>query len=367
MRIGVVGGGQLGRMMALAGIPLGHSFVFLDPEPHCPASAVGCVIAGAYDDVRALEQLARSVDAVTMEFENVPAGALEWLAAHVPVAPSNRSLATAQDRIAEKEFFAQCGIPVQRYAAVNSAEELARACGTVGCPGVLKTRRMGYDGKGQAVVRAANQAPEAWRAVGGAPCIYEEFVQFSHEVSAVAVRARSGAVAAYPLCQNVHRAGILRTTLAPAPCATPALAAAAHGYMSRALEALDHVGVLTMEFFVTPGGLIANEMAPRVHNSGHWTQDGAVTSQFQNHVRAVAGMPLGAVDARGECGMVNLIGGMPAVEELLAVPGACVHLYGKAPRAGRKIGHVNVCAPTAAVRDAQMRVLCALADPAAEG
>lgn len=376
MRIGVLGGGQLGRMLALAGIPLGHEFVFLDPDPDCPARAVGRVVVGAYDDPRALEELARGADVVTYEFENVPAASVERLAHDVPVFPERESLITAQDRILEKEFFQGCGIPVQAFTAVGSAEELARACGTVGFPGVLKTRRMGYDGKGQAQVRTPVDAPQAWRALGGVPCIYEEHVPFTHEVSAVAVRGRDGNTACYPLCRNMHAQGILRTVTVPAyapqDAAGAALERAAVTYMNAALDALGHVGVLTIEFFVLPGkdgtlGLIANEMAPRVHNSAHWTQDGALTSQFENHVRALTGMPLGATDARGACGMVNLVGRTPPLTDLLAVPGAHVHLYGKTPRTGRKLGHVNVCAPQVAVRDAQMRVLTELVGRAADG
>jgi 5-(carboxyamino)imidazole ribonucleotide synthase len=367
MRIGVVGGGQLGRMMALAGIPLGQEFVFLDPDPKCPASAVGRVIAAAYDDAAALSQLGRQVDVATFEFENVPAAALAALQAHVRVAPGTESLATSQDRIAEKEFFRRCSIPVQGFAAVSSETELARACGTIGFPGVLKSRRLGYDGRGQAVVRTPADVPAAWAAVGGVPCIYEEFVRFSHELSAIAVRSMDGSTAFYPLCRNTHERGILRTTLAPGEPQQGELERQAHAAMQVALDALGHVGVLTLEFFATDRGLVANEMAPRVHNSGHWTQDGAETSQFENHVRAIVGWPLGGTRARGACGMVNLIGGMPPAEDVLAVPGARLHLYGKEPRKGRKIGHVNVCAPNETVRRAQMGVLCGLAEGSADG
>lgn len=367
MRIGVVGGGQLGRMLALAGIPLGHEFCFLDPDAHCPAAAVGHVHVGAYDDLTALAALASRVDVATFEFENVPAASIEWLHARVPVAPGPASLAVSQDRIAEKEFFTRCGIPVQGFAAVNSEAELARACGVIGFPGVLKTRRMGYDGRGQAVVRTPADVPAAWNAVGRAPCIYEEFVQFTHELSAIAVRGRDGATAFYPLCRNTHAHGILRATIAPGEPAGSAVEQAAHAYMQSALDMLGHVGVLTVEFFATATGLIANEMAPRVHNSGHWTQDGAIASQFENHVRALTGAPIGSTAARGACGMVNLIGGMPALNDLLAVPGARVHLYGKASRRGRKIGHINVVAAHERVRTAQMRVLESLAAPFADG
>ncbi len=368
MRIGIVGGGQLGRMLALAGIPLGHEFRFLDPDARCPAAAVGRVFTGAFDDPAALAAFASEVDVATFEFENVPASSVEWLNSRVPVAPGPTSLATSQDRIAEKEFFDRCDIPVQRYVAVNSELELAQACGrSVGFPGVLKTRRMGYDGRGQAVVRTPADVPSAWQAVRGAPCIYEEFVNFSHELSAIAVRGRDGATAFYPLCRNAHAGGILRTTTAPAEPPGSEIERAAQRYMETALDTLGHIGVLTIEFFATADKLIANEMAPRVHNSGHWTQDGARTSQFENHIRAVTGAPIGGTEAFGACGMVNLIGGMPAASDLLSVPGAHLHLYGKEARRGRKIGHVNVCAPRAEVREAQMRVLAGLVEHTSDG
>lgn len=365
MVVGVVGGGQLGRMLGLAGIPLGHSFVFLDPDPACPASAVGPVVQGAYDDPAALLRLAERVDVATFEFENVPAAAVEALAARVPTAPGARSLAVSQDRITEKEFFRACGIRVQPFEAVGSEAELAAACGRVGTPAVLKTRRLGYDGKGQAVVRSPLDLPDAWRAVGGAPCIYEAFVDFECEVSAVVVRARDGDLRGWAVGRNEHRGGILRRTVVPAPGIDAAIAAEAQRAAGAVAEALGHVGVLAVEFFVTADGLVANEMAPRVHNSAHWTIDGSVTSQFANHVRAVCDEPLGSTDLVGPSAMVNLVGSMPDRADLLAVPGARLHDYAKAPRPGRKIGHVNVCAPDERVRDAQLRVLEELVDRAA--
>ena len=357
MLVGVVGGGQLGRMLGLAGIALGHRFRFLDPDAGCPASAVGEVIVGAYDDPAAIDRFAAGLDAATFEFENVPAEAVERLQSLVPTAPGARSLAVAQDRIREKEFFRECGIRVQAFEAVSSEQELAAACGRVGTPAVLKTRRLGYDGKGQAVLRSPRDVPEAWRAVGGAPCILEAFVEFSCEVSVVCVRARDGDVRTWSLCQNVHRGGILRRTVAPAVGVPEHAAAEAREAARRVAEALGHVGVLAIEFFVTRDGVVANEMAPRVHNSGHWTIEGAVTSQFANHVRAVCDEPLGSTDLRGPSGMVNLIGAVPRRADLLAVPGAHLHDYGKEPRPGRKVGHVNCCAPDERVRDAQMRVI----------
>ena len=357
MLVGVVGGGQLGRMLALAGIPHGHRFRFLDPDPACPASAVGDVVCGAYDDPAALERFASGLDAATFEFENVPAATIDALSALVPTAPGSRSLAVAQDRIAEKQFFRSCGIRVQAFEAVSTEADLAAACGRVGTPAVLKSRRMGYDGKGQSVVRSVRDLADAWRAVGGVPCIYEAFVDFSCEVSMIAVRARDGDVRTWALSMNEHRGGILHRTVAPAPRLPAHVGEEADRAMRTAIEALGHVGVLAIEFFVTHEGLVANEMAPRVHNSAHWTIDGAVTSQFENHVRAVCDEPLGSTDVRGACGMVNLVGSMPDRADLLAVPGARLHDYGKSPRPGRKLGHVNVCAPDERVRDAQLRVL----------
>jgi 5-(carboxyamino)imidazole ribonucleotide synthase len=360
MLIGVVGGGQLGQMLGLAGIAIGHRFRFLDPDPACPAGAVGEVVAGAFDDPDAIARFAHGLDRATFEFENVPAATLGAIAERAPLAPGVMSLRTAQDRILEKEFFRAHGLRVQGFEAVDSEAGVAAACGRVGVPGVLKTRSMGYDGKGQAVVRSAADVPAAWAAVGRVPCIYEAFVPFTSEASVVAVRSSDGDVRAYPLCANEHRGGILHSTLAPAPGVDPDIAREAERATCRVLAALGHVGVMAIEFFVTPEGLVANEMAPRVHNSGHWTIEGALTSQFENHVRAVAGEPLGSTEARGFAGMINLVGRMPPRERLLSVPGAHLHDYGKRARAGRKLGHVNVCALDLRVRDAQMAVLEAI-------
>jgi 5-(carboxyamino)imidazole ribonucleotide synthase len=357
MLIGVVGGGQLGRMLALAGIPLGHSFRFLDPDPRCPASAVGEVIVGTFDEHAAVARFVAGIDVATFEFENVPVATMSAIAERVPTAPGTRSLAVAQDRISEKEFFQSCGIRVQPFEAVATEAELAAACGRIGVPAVLKSRRLGYDGKGQCVVRSVRDLGAAWAAVQGMPSIYEAFVDFTAEISIIAVRSRDGDVRMWALNKNEHQAGILRRSIAPAPGISVAMQMEAERAVRAVMEALGHVGVLTIEFFVTPDGLIANEMAPRVHNSGHWTIDGAVTSQFENHVRAVTDEPLGCTDARGVSGMVNIIGVMPNRCDLLSVPGARLHDYGKAPRSGRKLAHVNVCAADERVRDAQMRVL----------
>ena len=347
-RVGILGGGQLGRMLALAGYPLGLRVRVLDPGADAPAAHCAEHIRAAYDDAAALERLAAGMDAVTFEFENVPETAARALAARVPVHPPPAALARAQDRVSEKTLFAEHALAVPPWRAVDDRAGLARAIAEIGAPAVLKTRRMGYDGKGQAVLRAGDEAAldAAWRAVGGAPSILEAFVPFEREVSLIGVCAQDGACVFYPLVENVHRAGILHRSLAPAPGAD-ALQPAAEAAMRRILDALAYVGVLTIEFFVHQGRLLGNEMAPRVHNSGHWTIEGAVTSQFENHLRAVVGLPLGSTAVNGAAAMVNLIGSIPAPAAVLAIPGAHLHLYGKASRPGRKVGHITVVAADA--------------------
>jgi 5-(carboxyamino)imidazole ribonucleotide synthase len=351
-RLGVVGGGQLGRMLALAGTPMGVAFRFLDPDPHCPASAVGELVVGAYDDPAALAKLAAGCDAVTYEFENVPAAAAEWLCQHVPgsaVFPPAGALAVSQDRLSEKALFRELGIAVPEHAAVDSHADLVAAVGQLGTPCVLKTRRMGYDGKGQCVIRAASEIDSAWASLAGesarpAGLILEAFVPFAREVSVIGVRARDGAVALYPPIANHHVRGILSRSVCPAPGMTPERQAAYHRATRLVLDRLSYVGVLTIEFFeLADGSLLANEMAPRVHNSGHWTIEGAECSQFDNHVRVVLGLPLGSTALRGASVLLNVIGAEPDVRGLLALPGVHVHMYGKQPRAGRKLGHVTVC------------------------
>jgi 5-(carboxyamino)imidazole ribonucleotide synthase len=353
MNIGVLGGGQLGQMLALAGIPLGHRFVFLDPSPDAPAAAVGRVVIGAYDDPAALKEFLAAVDVVTFEFENVPAGALEKIQAmaSVPVRPGVQALRTGQDRLFEKTLFREVGLAVPEFACASSAAELREAVAKVGVPCVVKSRRMGYDGKGQAVLRDASPAAvdAAWASIGaGDPgVIAEAFVTFARELSILAVRGVDGSTAAYPLVQNRHEGGILRRSIAPAPNVEPALQQAAEGYARSIMERLGYVGVLAIEFFevATPRGpiLMGNEMAPRVHNSGHWTIEGSVCSQFENHVRAVAGQPIGPTAmACGAAVMDNLIG-VPraAAGAQRGRAGAGVHWLGKGPKPGRKVGHVT--------------------------
>jgi len=326
--VGVIGGGQLGRMLALAGLPLGVRCIAVEPGDDPPVGAVADVIRAAFDDEGAWAELARRCDVVTVELEHVPVEALAWLAERVPVRPSPAAVQTAQDRRAEKEAFAAAGIATARWADPPVAFD----AGTV-----VKRRFGGYDGRGQVVVAAG--APID--GVLDGDCISEELVSFARELSIVAARGLDGTVACYPVVENRHRDGILRTTLAPAPALSTSLQGEAEAIAVALAESLDYVGVLAVELFEVGGTLVANEMAPRVHNSGHWTIEGAVTSQFEQHLRAVCGWPLGATDHRPTA-MVNLIGALPDVEAVLGVPGAHLHPYGKAPRPARKIGHVTV-------------------------
>jgi 5-(carboxyamino)imidazole ribonucleotide synthase len=342
VRVGIVGGGQLGRMLALAAHDLGIACTTLDPGAASPAAQVAPAVVGAYDDRDALVDLADRSDVVTYEFENVPVESARLLEARVPVYPPASALEVAQDRLAEKTLFTDIGLPVPMFAAVHDLASLHEAIDAVGLPAVLKTRRLGYDGKGQAVLRHRELAQDAWRSVGEVPAILEAFVEFRREVSILGVRARPGSTRFWPLVQNEHADGILRLSRAPAPGDIADLQRDAEAHARAVMERLDYVGVLAIELFQTDDGLLGNEMAPRVHNSGHWTTEGSETSQFHNHVRAVCGLPLGATDMVGHAAMVNLIGSAPPREDVLSVPGAHLHLYGKEPRPGRKIGHVTV-------------------------
>jgi 5-(carboxyamino)imidazole ribonucleotide synthase len=345
MTVGVLGAGQLGRMLALAGYPLGIDCLFLDREPHTPAHQVAPCLLGSFTDAALLAQLAERCQVVTCDWENVPAESLAQLATATRIAPPLAALATAQDRLAEKNLFRALRIPTNATTAVDSLPDLQRAVQSLGLPGVLKTRRLGYDGKGQFVLRKAADIDAAWAALGSAPLLYEQWVPFDYEISAIGVRSLGGEIAIYPLNRNLHRDGILRLTRAP--WRAPRLETAARRYMRRILNHFEYVGVLAIEFFVQRGKLIANEMAPRVHNSGHWTIEGAVTSQFENHLRAILGLPLGATGARGHSAMINLIGQMPDRQALLREPALHLHDYGKAPRPGRKLGHCTIVESTA--------------------
>ena len=321
MIVGVIGGGQLGRMLALAGIPLGLSFRFLDPSPAAPAGEVGELLVGAYDDAELLDRLAAGATVVTYEFENVPVEA----ARRVGAVPAAAALEASQDRLVEKQLFRRLGIPTPRID--DEVESF---------PAILKTRRLGYDGKGQRLV-------ETWEGPGPSH-VLEERLSFERELSLLAVRGRDGDTRFWPLVENVHEDGILRTSRAPAAAAPQA---DAEGYASRLLDELGYVGVLALELFDVGGRLLANEFAPRVHNTGHWTIEGAATSQFENHLRAVLGLPLGSTESRPSA-MFNLIGAAPVMEDVLRIAGAHLHLYGKEPRPGRKLGHITLVEPTPA-------------------
>lgn len=308
MKIGVIGGGQLGRMLALAGTPLGMNFAFLDPAPDACAASLGEHIRADYGDQEHLRQLADEVDLVTFEFESVPAETVAFLSQFVPVYPNAESLRIARDRWFEKSMFKDLGIPTPDFADVQSQADLDAAAAAIGLPAVLKTRTLGYDGKGQKVLRQPADVQGAFAELGSVPCILEGFVPFTGEVSLVAVRARDGETRFYPLVHNTHDSGILKLSVASS--AHP-LQALAEDYVGRVLARLDYVGVLAFEFFEVDGGLKANEIAPRVHNSGHWTIEGAECSQFENHLRAVAGLPLGSTAKVGESAMLNFIGAVP--------------------------------------------------------
>ena len=342
MKVGIVGAGQLGRMMALAGYPLGFDFLFLDRDARAPAGQVAPILVGELTDRELLGQLSTRCEVVTFDWENIPVEALENLPGKARIAPPLRALS-------EKRTFELLGIPTTRYAAVDSRAALVAAVQAIGLPGVLKTRRLGYDGKGQFVLRTAADLDVAWAALGKSPLLYENLVPFEREVSVIAVRGLDGNVAFYPLNLHVHREGDLRLTRAPFGSAV--LTRQAQRAARRLLEHFDYVGVLAIEFFVTRGKLIANEMAPRVHNSGHWTIEGAQTSQFENHVRAITGLPLGSTQARGHSAMINLIGNLPDRDTLLGEVGLHWHDYGKEPRPGRKLGHVTLVDSSASRRD----------------
>lgn len=351
MKIGVIGGGQLGRMLALAGTPLGMTFAFLDPAPDACAAALGEHLRADYDDKDHLRRLAEEVDLVTFEFESVPAETVAFLSQFVPVYPSAESLRIARDRLFEKSMFQELGIPTPAFADIQSQADLDAAVASIGLPAVLKTRTLGYDGKGQKVLRSAADVAGAFAELGSVPCLLEGFVPFTGEVSLVAVRGRDGETAFYPLVHNTHETGILRLSVASS---NHPLQKLAEDYVGRVLDKLDYVGVLAFEFFEVDGGLKANEIAPRVHNSGHWTIEGAECSQFENHLRAVAGLPLGSTAKLGESAMLNFIGEVPPVDKVIAIEDCHLHHYGKAFKAGRKVGHATLRCPDRATLDRQI-------------
>lgn len=340
--VGILGGGQLGRMLAIAARPLGVSCLVFDPQPDACAGQVTRQLVAGYGDSHALRLFARSVQVVTYEFESVPLACAQALEHAVPLRPSARSLELAGDRLWEKQLFGELGLPTAGWARVDALEDLFRAGAELGYPLVLKTRRSGYDGKGQAPVAGPWAVVGAWEMLGGVPCIAERSVVFDRELSLLAVRSADGELAFYPLVENRHEAGILRLTLAPAPDVALGQQQRAEEYALCLLRSLDYVGVLALEFFERQGELLVNELAPRVHNSGHWTCEGAATSQFENHLRAITGRPLGSTAVTGCCAMVNLIGSVPRDEAVRELPETFLHLYGKRAAPGRKLGHVTV-------------------------
>jgi 5-(carboxyamino)imidazole ribonucleotide synthase len=343
-RVGIVGGGQLGMMLAEAGVGLGIECLTLDPAAGSPASRVAPSIVGAYDDLDRLAELAAASDVATYEFENVPVASARFLAERVELAPPPEALEFAQDRSLEKTLFEDVGLGVAPFAPVASKEELDEALEVVGVPSVLKTRRLGYDGKGQARLADVADAHDAWRGLGEVPSILESLVEFNRELSILGVRGRDGRAAFYPLVENHHRDGILRVSIAPAPDVPSRLQEEAEARARSVMDRLGYVGVLAIELFQVGERLLGNEMAPRVHNSGHWTIEGAATSQFENHLRAICGIELGLTTRSAYSAMVNLIGSMPPPGAIPKGTGVHVHAYGKHAKPGRKLGHVTVVA-----------------------
>ena len=349
--VGILGGGQLARMMALAGAPLGLRFLAMDTAADACAGQFAPLLVGDYRDESALAEFASKVDVATFDFENVPAESAEWLAQRVSVFPNPRALAVAQDRLVEKSLFRELGIPVGAFADVGSLDALRSEVDRLGGACILKTRRLGYDGKGQFRIKSPADVDAAWQALGAQAgtvgLIVEAFIPFERELSVVAVRGRDGEFRTWPLTENWHVDGVLSASLAPAQV-DAVLAEAAYAHARRLAESLDYVGVFALELFYRDGELLANEMAPRVHNSGHWTIEGAETSQFQNHLRAVLGLPLGETRTLGHACMLNWIGEMPDAASVLQEAGGHWHDYGKEPRAGRKVGHATLRADDAA-------------------
>lgn len=340
MRIGVIGGGQLAQMLALSGYPLGLKLVCLEPSAQCPAGQVTEVLVGEYADQQQLQQLADSVDLITYEFENVSVETLRQIKTS-SIYPSIDALSISQDRLNEKNFFLENDIPTTRFFNITSVDDIKAAVAEIGLPVILKTRRFGYDGKGQVIIRHANEIEAAWSSLSPHALILENLVAFEREVSCIGVRSVSGEFAFYPLVENEHRHGILH--LSKVSAVDPKLQALAENYLKRLMNKLQYAGVLTVEFFQRNGELVANEMAPRVHNSGHWTIEGAQTSQFENHLRAILDLPLGSTALMGNVGMLNLVTTVPELSKILSIPEAHCHIYGKEARAGRKLGHVTVC------------------------
>ncbi|PIE43591.1 MAG: 5-(carboxyamino)imidazole ribonucleotide synthase [Gammaproteobacteria bacterium] len=345
MKVGILGAGQLGRMLALAGFPLDMTFTFYDTSGS-PTANVGRTYIDTDSRLPLLDDFLSEVDVVTYEFENISTKLTRAVEQQKPLSPATESILVCQNREYEKALFTQLGIPTARYFVVESAEQLNNAAERLACPVVAKSVTDGYDGKGQAVLSSPAEAEAAWQSIGHKKLIVESFVEFKRELSIIAVRAKSGQVEYYPVTENTHHQGILRYSIAPAPQLHPRNESLAQQFIKSLLDELDHVGVLTLELFETETGLIANEMAPRVHNSGHWTMNSDLCSQFENHLRAIADLPLGNTRSTRPACMINLIGKTGELRNILQFPYTNLHLYGKQARAGRKIGHININAET---------------------
>jgi len=343
MIVGILGAGQLARMLALAGIPRGIQFVFYDPNTESCAAELGTFICGEYDDYKKLNDFASQVDVVTVESENIPAETLKYLQKSVTVHPNPDAVGTSQDRLLEKTLFNNLNIPTPKFYAIDSAEQLEQVANKHSDTLVIKTRRFGYDGKGQAMLTKPEQAKEVWQDLGAQPLIAEQFMEFSREVSLISVRDQQGSIRYYPLIQNLHKNGILVKSMTRL---NDSLQSLAEGHAKKMLSELNYVGVLVFEFFVCDEVLVANEIAPRVHNSGHWTIEGAATSQFENHLRAILNIPLGSTNTPNDCTMYNLVGSMPDSKSIMNLDNVRLHDYGKSPREGRKLGHITLCDPT---------------------
>lgn len=358
MKVGIVGGGQLARMLVLAGYPLGLEFLVLDPAPDACAGQVCELIQADYDDESALKRLAQETDVVTFEFENVPNKSIHILSEQHPVFPLPAALGVAQDRLKEKKLFRELEIPTPGFRAIDSRNDLDKAAAELGFPLVIKTRNLGYDGKGQATVQTELDFDSVWQDLAGVALIAEQFVPFQREISIVAVRSRSGETAFYPIPENTHRNSTLHLSVCKPGDSQQAQA---EDLAKRLLDALDYTGVMTLELFEIGGRLLANEIAPRVHNSGHWTLEGAEISQFENHLRAGLDLPLGSTAAVGYSAMVNLIGKLPKTSDVLSKPNIHFHVYGKKTRPGRKLGHATIVTVDSAVLEKEISALVELA------
>lgn len=355
--IGILGGGQLGMMLGESAKKLGLTCVFLDPADKPPAATAGEVIKAKYDDETALRQLADRCDLITYEFENVPVSAVKFLAGlGKTIYPKMDALETAQDRVFEKSLFEKIGIPTPQFKAVKTEQDLYAAMEVIGVPAVMKICRQGYDGKGQAILKTPDDVLPAWNRLQGTSLLVETFIPFQRELSMICVRSTTGETAFYPLNENVHRQGILRITRSPATV-SEAIQKQAEDYATKLLNHFQYAGVMTIEFCEVDGQLMAIEMAPRVHNSGHWTIEGAATSQFENHLRAITGMPLGSAAATGACAMLNIIGVQPTLVSLIGQSGIYIHMYGKEPQPGRKLGHITLVAHNPPVLEEMIKVV----------